>query len=127
MGERLTAQSPSERPGGNAVQVSEPVCALVPEGAFGIGCQAAQEEERPVHRVWVDAFEMAIFQVRNRDFAVFLEATGHPAPPQWDDPNFNHPDQPVVAVNWIEAAKYCDWLSNVTGRSYRLPTEAEWE
>ncbi len=92
-----------------------------------MGCEEGQEEERPVHGVHVDAFEMAALQVRNRDFAPFLEATGHPAPSHWNDPDFNHPDQPVVAVNWFEAVKYCDWLSNLTGRRYRLPTEAEWE
>ncbi len=92
-----------------------------------MGCEEGRDEERPVHRVWVDAFEMAVFQVRNRDYALFLEATGHPAPPHWDDPNFNHPDQPVVAVNWIEAVKYCDWLTSLTSRHYRLPAEAEWE
>jgi sulfatase modifying factor 1 len=92
-----------------------------------MGCETGQEAERPVHRVWVDAFEMAIYQVRNWEFARFLEATGHPAPPCWNGPDFNHPDHPVVAVNWFEAVKYCEWLSALTGCRYRLPTEAEWE
>jgi iron(II)-dependent oxidoreductase len=75
----------------------------------------------------VDGFEMAVFQVRNRDYALFMEATSHPAPRYWNDADFNHPDQPVVAVTWFEAVKYCEWLSAQTGRHYRLPTEAEWE
>jgi len=92
-----------------------------------MGCESGQDAERPVHRVTVDAFEMAACQVRNVDFELFLEATGHPVPPFWKDPDFDHPDQPVVAVSWFEAVKYCDWLNAVTGRHYRLPTEAEWE
>jgi formylglycine-generating enzyme required for sulfatase activity len=100
---------------------------LIPAGDFLMGSEEGQDEERPVHRVWADAFEMAVFQVRNRDFASFLEATGHPPPRHWNDSDFSHPDQPVVAVNWIEAVKYCDWLSSLTGQPYRLPTEAEWE
>jgi formylglycine-generating enzyme len=105
----------------------EPVCVLVPAGSFLMGNETGQDEEKPVHRVWVDAFEMAVVQVQNRDFAPFLQATGHPPPPHWNDPDFNHPEQPVVAVSWFEATKYCGWLSGVTGRCYRLPTEAEWE
>jgi sulfatase modifying factor 1 len=101
--------------------------ALIPASEFMMGCDAGQDEERPVHRVWVDAFDLAVCQVRNRDYALFLDATNHPAPKHWNDSEFNHPDQPVVAVNWIEAVKYCDWLSNLTGRRNRLPTEAEWE
>ncbi len=107
--------------------VSEPRCVLIPEGDFLMGCAEGRDEEKPVHHVWVEAFEMAVLQVRNRDWQLFIEATGHPAPKHWNDSDFNHPDQPVVAVNWIEAVKYCDWLSKLTGRRYRLPTEAEWE
>ena len=36
-------------------------------------------------------------------------------------------DQPVVCVSWNDAVAFCSWLSNKEGRSYRLPTEAEWE
>jgi sulfatase modifying factor 1 len=108
-------------------KVSEPRMALIPEGYFLMGSDQGQDEERPIHRVWVDAFQMAVFQVRNRDYALFLHSTGHPAPKHWDDPDFSHPDQPVVAVNWFEAVKYCDWLSAATARRYCLPTEAEWE
>ena len=40
---------------------------------------------------------------------------------------FNQPNQPVVGVNWYEAMAYAAWLASVTGKPYRLPTEAEWE
>src|ERR1043165_9977053 len=105
----------------------EPPCALIPAGSFLMGCDRGRDEEKPVHRVWVDAFEMAIYQVRNRDWDVFMRATDHPPPKHCNDAEFSHPDQPVVAVNWFEAEKYCHWLSRLSGRRYRLPTEAEWE
>lgn len=100
---------------------------FIPAGWFGMGSEAGQENERPVHRVWVDAFHLAACQVTNADYVRFLHAIGSPAAPLWDDPNFNHPKQPVVAVSWFEAVKYCEWLSGCTGCKYRLPTEAEWE
>jgi sulfatase modifying factor 1 len=107
--------------------VEKPVCAAVPASYFQMGCEQGRDDEKPVHRVWVDAFEMAVYQVRNRDFACFLEDAGNAAPPHWNDPDFNHPDQPVVSVSWFEAAAYCEWLSEMCRRRYRLPTEAEWE
>jgi iron(II)-dependent oxidoreductase len=108
-------------------EIQEPVCAPIMAGEFIMGCARGRDDERPEHRVGIDAFEMAVFQTRNRDFAAFMEATGHPAPPNWNQPDFAHPDHPVIAVSWFEAQKYCEWLSQSTGRSYRLPTEAEWE
>jgi formylglycine-generating enzyme required for sulfatase activity len=104
-----------------------PITAPIPDGEFLMGCDQGRDEEKPVHRVWVDAFEMAVHQVRNRDYACFLESTRHPAPPQWNDSNLNDPDQPVVSVSWFDAVAYCAWLTEIYGRRYRLPTEAEWE
>ncbi len=92
-----------------------------------MGCESGQENERPLHRVWVDAFFLAATQVTNQQYAAFLDATGVTPPPTWRDANLNQPEQPVVSVSWIEAMKYCEWLSAQDGRVYRLPSEAEWE
>ena len=52
---------------------------------------------------------------------------GYPPPPFWRKSKFQDPDQPVVATSWYDAIAYCDWLSELTGKNYRLPTEAERE
>jgi formylglycine-generating enzyme len=106
---------------------TQPCMARIPEGWFWMGCESGQDNERPVHRVWIDAFLLASFQVTNADYARFLHATRNTAPPFWHDPQFNEPEQPVVAVSWFEATQYCDWLSAATSKRFRLPTEAEWE
>ena len=105
----------------------EPRLLRIPEGWFLMGSASGQDCERPIHRVWVAAFLLAATQVTNTEYDRFLRATGTVPPPFWQDPNFNHPEQPVAGVSWFEAAHYCDWLSAQTGRPYRLPTEAEWE
>ena len=115
----------------NPTECIEPEMVRIPEGWFLMGSdpsQPAQDNERPTHRVWIDAFELAACQVTNADYAKFLSGgTGHPKPLHWDDPNFSHPEQPVVAPSWFDAVAYCEWLSALTQRHYRLPTEAEWE
>lgn len=99
----------------------------VPAGWFWMGSESGQDNERPLHRVWVDAFQLAACQVTNADYAEFLRATGTQPPPFWSDPNFDHPEQPVVAVSWFEAVQYCEWLCEISSKPFRLPTEAEWE
>ena len=48
-------------------------------------------------------------------------------PKFWNDPAFNAPSQPVVGVCWFEARAYCLWLSAQSGKSFRLPMEAQGE
>src|ERR1700739_2418671 len=104
-----------------------PALVRIPAGWFLMGCDTSQDNEKPVHRVWVDAYLLAACQVTNAEYERFLRATGFQPPPFWSDANFNHPAQPAVGVSWHEAARYCEWLSASTGRRFRLPTEAEWE
>src|SRR5438270_7136869 len=93
-----------------------PAQVTIPAGWFWMGSESGQDNERPVHRVWVDALLLAARQVTNADYARFLAETDAPHPPNWNDALFNHPDQPVVAVSWFDAVAYCEWLSSVTGR-----------
>jgi sulfatase modifying factor 1 len=115
------------RPSTTRVEPLVPALVRIPEGWFWMGSEAGQDNERPVHPVWIDSFWLAACQVTNSEYARFLEASAVPPPPFWEDSNFHHPQQPVVAVSWFEAVRYGEWLSAVTGRKYRLPTEAEWE
>src|SRR6266581_980201 len=112
---------------GPLTEAIEPVMVRIPEGWFGMGCETGRDDEKPVHRVWLDAFELAACQVTNAEYGRFLAATSGAPPPHWNDANFNDPQMPVIAVSWHEAASYCEWLSGITGKRYRLPSEAEWE
>jgi Uncharacterized conserved protein len=88
-----------------------------------MGSDDGRRDERPVHRVRIEAFAIGVTQVTNAEYAQFANATGHPLPPA----PFVDPEQPVVAVSWFDALAYCQWLGGVSARRVRLPAEAEWE
>ncbi len=104
-----------------------PVLTRIPEGWFWMGSDDHKKWERPRHRVWIAAFEIARTTVTRREYEHFVRETGHPLPRGWGDENLSLPQQPVVGVSWFDATDYCNWLSELLGQSYRLPTEAEWE
>src|SRR5262249_43055809 len=106
---------------------AEPQLVSIPAGWFLMGCAEGRDDEKPVHRVWVDAFEIAICQVTRAEYVRYLAETESTPPPFWEDVAFSHPQQPVVGPSWHDAIAFCDWLNAVSGSRYRLPTEAEWE
>jgi formylglycine-generating enzyme required for sulfatase activity len=94
----------------------------IPAGTFQMGSAVGQEDEAPVHEVFVDAFEMALHPVTRATYAEFLRLTSHTPPREWTTAAFSEPDLPVVGVSWEDAVSFCAWRGGV-----RLPTEAEWE
>jgi formylglycine-generating enzyme required for sulfatase activity len=96
----------------------------IPAGEFAMGSDGRQalEDERPMHRVWVDSFSMDLHEVTTAQYAAFLTATNRLAPWQWNTVDLSqHRDRPVIGVDWSDADAYCQW------KGKRLPTEAEWE
>jgi formylglycine-generating enzyme len=104
-----------------------PELVVIPDGYFLMGSTVGQENEWPVHRVWIDRFAIGRFPVTNHQYCVFVQETGTSLPPFYGRSQFADPSLPVVGVSWDDSVAYCSWLRDQTGQAVRLPTEAEWE
>jgi formylglycine-generating enzyme required for sulfatase activity len=102
---------------------------LIPAGAFLMGSASTPGlswleqgvDETPQHRVKLGAFWIDRYEVTGKDYAAFVEATGHRAPRVWSAGRPRRDDHPVIDVSWHDADAYCRWAGK------RLSTEAEWE
>jgi formylglycine-generating enzyme required for sulfatase activity len=122
---------------------------VIPPGEFAMGFDGGEPEryEGPVRQVSIArTFAAGRTEITVAEFRRFVEATGHRAArgcyawdgkvatlneeANWQDPGYGRPpgpEEPVVCVDWRDAAAYTRWLASRTGKPYRLLTEAEWE
>ena len=120
----------------------------IPGGTFMMGSPESEPyrrlDEGPIHKVRVSSFWMGRVEVSWREYEIFLlqrgtkgkqEENGQirgavtgPTPPYGSpDQGWGRGSRPAVTMTHHAAMIYCEWLSSVTGKTYRLPTEAEWE
>ncbi|MDJ0807622.1 MAG: SUMF1/EgtB/PvdO family nonheme iron enzyme [Gammaproteobacteria bacterium] len=100
-----------------------PEMVLIEGGSFAMGSNVSSDEQ-PVHQVTVQDFAIGRCEVTFEEYERFAEATGRELP---SDDGWGRGNRPVIDVSWDDARAYAAWLSQQTGKRYRLPSEAEWE
>ena len=108
-------------------QVEEPRMVEIPAGYFWMGSEGWNHnyDESPVHKVtFRKSFRMSETEITNAQFEEFMPE--HRALRGKDGLSFED-DEAVVNVSYDDATAYCRWLSEKSGKDFRLPTEAEWE
>ncbi len=78
----------------------------------------------PTHEVNVSDLYIGKFEVTFAQYDKFCDETGRPSP---DDEGWGRGNRPVINVDWLDAVAFTEWLSQVTGKTIRLPSESEWE
>jgi formylglycine-generating enzyme required for sulfatase activity len=104
-----------------------PEMVVVPAGKFRMGDIQGKglTDEQPVHEVHLRRpFAVSRYEITFEQYDEFAKATGHGLP---EDEGFGRGRRPVIRVSWNDAVDYAEWLSQQTGKHYRLPTEAQWE
>ncbi|MCL2924772.1 MAG: formylglycine-generating enzyme family protein, partial [Trichodesmium sp. MAG_R04] len=112
----------------------------IPGGSFTMGSPESEEgstdRERPQHNVAVSPFFMGKYPVTQGQWRAIASQTDlkvdldlNLEPSYFKEPykGIDRWQRPVEMVNWYEAVEFCKRLSKLTGRNYRLPSEAEWE
>ena len=126
-----------EEPSGEPIPESPfrecPTCpemVVVPAGSFRMGCvsgQDCQDVEKPVHRVTIAApFAVGKYEVTFDEWDACV-ADGGCDGYRPDDKGLGRGNRPVRRVSWNDVQTYVLWLSEKTGKTYRLLSEAEWE
>ncbi|MBG1262578.1 SUMF1/EgtB/PvdO family nonheme iron enzyme [Nostoc commune] len=94
----------------------------IPGGTFMMGSPKAEaerdEDESPQHQVKVPGFFMGKYEITQVQYQAIMDS---------NPSKFKGEKRPVERVSWDDAVKFCKELSDKTGKTYRLPSEAEWE
>jgi formylglycine-generating enzyme required for sulfatase activity len=104
----------------------EPEMVSIPAGTFRQGNIRGDDtsSEFPIRDVHVKKFALGRMEVTFEEYDRFAMATDRPLP---RDEGWGREKRPVINISWEDAVNYATWLSQGTGRRYRLPTETEWE
>jgi len=106
----------------------EPQMVDIPGGSFRMGCLSDEgdcyDDEKPAHDVRIKPFRMGKFEVTFAQYDVYADDTGKRKPKDW---TWGRGNRPVIDVSWDDIQGHILWLNKKTGKSYRLPSEAEWE
>ena len=103
----------------------------IPAGTFLMGSQKdeleRQESEGPQHEVTLSRFFMGKYPITQAQWRAVAALPQVERELKADPSHFKGDLHPVESVSWYDAVEFCDRLTILTDRQYRLPTEAEWE